>query len=272
MTHEEIRANLLAAMDGTLDPDALDEIERHMAECADCRMEQVELHRMRRSMDRQEEAAAPPAKRSFPGLAGGGMSRVLLIVIFMGAALWAMSRRNVPAASSRPSPPEGARVVPMGEGVAAGPAGRLSRIVRDAGLQPGDEVAVPRGARAIVRMGSGRALVLEGPAAGEMQASGGWRHRGGRLLAAATGRGFPLCVGASSAVVVRDGFVAAWDSPEGTRIEFLDGSLSELIEPGSLSSRPVSAERPEWAQDLRDLLGEPLSAVVPGVTLIPEGR
>ena len=65
MTHEEIRAGLMDAMDGSLDPHVIDEVERHVVDCPECQLEQVELHRMRRSMDRMDredptrEASAP---------------------------------------------------------------------------------------------------------------------------------------------------------------------------------------------------------------------
>ena len=284
MTHDEIRANLLAAMDGTLDPDALDEIERHMAECADCRMEQVELNRMRRSMDRAEESAEPLKPRSVWGMMGGGGTlRVLLIVVFMITALWALARRRAPAVPPPTSVSARARVTPLGEGVAAGPSGRLARILRETSLSPGDEVSVPPGARVIIKLGGGRSLVLEGPASGGYPGMGGWRHRGGRLLAEAGG--LRVSVGASSAFTLSAGAVAVWEEAGETRVALLEGTGSwegaaaapegrvYALAPGVLEPVPVEEALPGWVGALREALsGEDLGAVVPGVTLIPEGR
>ena len=83
MTHEEIRARLMGALEGALDPQEADEVEDHVSSCADCRLEQAEIHRLHRSMawaDRQEDARLRPAPASGRlRLAPGGWVRLALL-------------------------------------------------------------------------------------------------------------------------------------------------------------------------------------------------
>ena len=84
MTHEEIRARLMGALEGALDPQEADEVEDHVSSCADCRLEQAELHRLHRSMawaDRQEDARLRAATASGGRriIAPGGWVRLALL-------------------------------------------------------------------------------------------------------------------------------------------------------------------------------------------------
>ena len=105
MTHEEIRAALLGALDGTLDPQEMDEVERHVADCGDCRLEQVELHRMRRSLDLEDrgQSEVPEPKRFGPiGLVGW----IRLALLAAAVAVFALTFGRT-GAKAPPPPPAG---------------------------------------------------------------------------------------------------------------------------------------------------------------------
>ncbi|GEM_PF-4200318 len=126
MTHEEIRSGLMGALDGTLDPQELDEVELHVADCADCQLEQVELHRMRRSIDREDRAleasASGPRRWGVIGL--GGWVRLLLLAAAVLVFGWTLRRAPAASPSSEPakaSPPEDDGIVTV---VMVPPSGR----------------------------------------------------------------------------------------------------------------------------------------------------
>ncbi len=108
MTHEEIRAALLGAVDGTLDPQELDEVEAHVAACADCRLEQVELYRMRRSLDREDRAreAEAPSPRRFGPVGLGGWVRLALLAAAVGVFAFTFGRARAKAPAPPPPPVE----------------------------------------------------------------------------------------------------------------------------------------------------------------------
>lgn len=108
MTHEEIRAGLMDALDGSLDPHVIDEVERHVVDCSECQLEQVELHRMRRAIDRVDrmdparEAPAPPRRALIGRIRMEGWVRLALLaatVLIFGS----MFNRIRVAASPSPS-------------------------------------------------------------------------------------------------------------------------------------------------------------------------
>lgn len=243
MTHDEIRARLLGALDRTLDPHELDEVERHMAGCDACRLEQVELFRMRRSLDREEAARErlAPRRPAWAPLGIGGTLRVLALLVFMGAAL-AVALRQHGKKDVRAPAPHGAHLHPLGPGVLAGPAGAAAGVRGDVPLAAGDEVWVPQDARAIVSLGQGRRVAMQGPAGGLLLADGLWRVLSGRHLAHATGT-MPqrLAPEAGRTLVLASGFLAV--EP---------GAAPALIDGNAMADGTAlpTAAAPAWAEAL----------------------
>ena len=106
VTHEEIRAGLMAALEGALDPQEIDEVEAHVSSCAECRLEQAELHRMHRSVewrDRQEASRlrAPPARWRVIG-PGGWVRLALLAATALVFSLVFKRLRHGPAPGAVP--------------------------------------------------------------------------------------------------------------------------------------------------------------------------
>lgn len=284
MTHDEIRARLLAAMDRSLDPDETDEVERHVAACPDCRLEQVELHRMRRSLDREDLRAERLKDRPRWGpLGGSGLLRVLILGAFTVAALAMLWRRH--AGSPAQPPPASAWVQSLGSGVMAGPPGRMRPVADRILLAPGDSVSAGAGVRALVALPGGARVVLEGPASGALAGQGAWRPGSGHALAEG-----PLRLEAGpGALVLSRGLAALWDAESGLVLALVEGEAawegaggSSLalaaggglrLDPGAPAPRPeAAASLPPWVEDLRPALGEAdADVVIPGVRMAPEG-
>ncbi len=291
MTHEEIRARLMSAMDRTLDPQELDEVERHMAGCESCRLEQVELYRMRRSMDREErqreEEADLRARARWGPLGMNGLLRVAALAVALAVLAIAWHRKH-PAPSSPASPLPPARVVVLGPGTAAaGSPGHGHPLAGDAALEDGSCVEVPAGSRAVVTLATGSRLALAGPAAGTLVSTGRWRPGAGRLLAEAGGAPLRLEIGLAGTLVLTKGRAAVWPSSEGALSAALlsgeaswegaDGARAPLAEgralrlvPGALAPEELAAPDLAWTGELDAAFAElDKGDVVPRVNVVP---
>ena len=291
MTHEEIRARLMGAMDRTLDPQELDEVERHMADCEACRLEQVELHRMRRSLDREErqreETADLRARSRWGPLGMNGLLRVGALALALGALGIVWHRKHPVPPASFPPPPA-AQVFPLGPGVAAGMPGLGRVVVGNPAMEAGQGLEVPAGSRAVGMLASGSRLALAGPASGTLAPAGVWRPGAGRLMAEAGATPLRLEIGLAGRLVLTRGRVAVWESGEGVLSlvllsgeaswEGADGSRRVLLAgrglrlpAGGLAPEPLPEPvLPIWAEGLATVFEE-LDAVdvVPRVNVVP---
>ena len=291
MTHEEIRARLMGAMDRTLDPQELDEVERHMAGCEACRLEQVELYRMRRSLDREErqreEEADLRARSRWGPLGMNGLLRVgaLALALAVLAIAW---RRKHPAPPGGAHPPPSGRVFPLGPGpVAAGLPGQGRPLAGNSALEEGQGVEIPAGSCAVVTLASGIRLALAGPAAGILVDAGSWRPGSGRLLAEAGIAPLHLEIGLAGRLVLARGRAAAWEEgagvlsvallsgeaswegADGARVPLQAGGVLRIL-PAVLAPEIVSGPPPSWAEALATAFAELDTVdVVPRVNVVP---
>ncbi len=298
MTHEDIRSRLLAALDRTLDPHEMDEVERHVADCAECRLEQVELHRMRRSMDREERAreeAQPRKAMRFGPLGAGGLVRVLLLGAATVSALLILWRRHAEPPRTRATAPPlaSATVRVLGPGALAG-RGRLRAVAGGARLALGEALEVPAGSLALVTLPRRGRVVLVGPSAGGLDAEGGWRAVRGRVLLEASGALPMRFADERGALVLAQGTAAAWEAWEtptpgpgmvlallegeafwvglegSTRVPLAPGSCLR-VSPGELKPQAQELPIPSWVEDLKAVLAEAeTDVVIPSVRLAPE--
>ena len=255
MTHEEIRARLLGALDRVLDPQELDEVERHVEACAACRTEQVELHQMRRSLDREDRAReeARPLSRWGPfGL--NGLMRIGALAIGLGVlAYW-----GLPADRAAPAPSSPLPLTP--------------------GLKRMELAGDPVPIRATPH---GRVLAVAGPARVLLDLSAEADWDGARL---SLGRGrcllegaWTLDAGQSGTLSVLEGRSAAWRSPSGfLEFQVISGSAvwrgpqgEVALVPGESVHLPAEASAPAWVGVLEILLIEEDAVdVVPGVRVL----
>jgi hypothetical protein len=290
MTHEEIRARLMGAMDRSLDPQELDEVERHVADCEACRLEQVELYRMRRSMDREErqrEEEADLRVRSRWGPLGmNGLLRVGALALAL-AVLGIAWHRKRPASPGPPPSLPSARVFPLGPGpVAAGLPGHGRALSGNPALGNGSRVEVPAGSRAVVAMASGSRLALAGPASGTLVDAGSWRPGAGRLLAEAGAIPLRLEIGLAGRLVLTRGRAACeegagglsvallageaiWEGADGARVPLAVGR-GLRVSPGILRPEPLPEPEIPWAGALATAFAEmDMVDVVPRVNVVP---